>query len=219
MSRILVFIIVLALAFGGTALSGGSVGVSSQCLNNNCWINASTSLYGIVSGLVLAVFILLFPRKKFTESSNGVVGIWRRFGAFFLDFFVVLAIITPIATLPILVAESAYTGSFEWSFTRDFSRDSDNYYLITPIFVTFALLFLYFYQYTKNMQQTLGQYVLNYKVVPVAESEKNPEFAKRVIYSYIGLCAWPISVILALNSETKACWWDKATNTKLIRGS
>jgi uncharacterized RDD family membrane protein YckC len=219
MPRIFVFLIVLTLAFGGPALSGGSVGVSSQCLNDDCWVSASSSLFAIISGLLLAAFVLFFPRKNFTESSDGIVGVWRRFGALFLDFLVVLAIITPIAALPLLAVESSYIGSFEWSFIRDFSREADSYFLFPSIFIMFGLVFFYFYQYSKNMQQTLGQYVLNYKVTPVQESRQSYPFAKRVIYSYLGLCAWPISVILALKSEKKACWWDKSTNTKAIRGS
>lgn len=219
MPRIIVFIITMAIVFGSTALSGGSAGVSSECVNGRCMVSASSSLYGIICGIILALFTLLFPRNQFVENTVGVVGLWRRFGAFFIDFIVVLTIVTPIAALPILVTESSYIGTFQWAFSRDFSRASDNYYILPTVLGIFVILFFYFYHQVKNGQQTLGQYVLNYKVSSTTQSGKVPQYAKRIFFSYIGLCAWPISVILALRSDNKACWWDKTTNTKLVKGS
>ncbi|MCV6623852.1 MAG: RDD family protein [Cellvibrionaceae bacterium] len=218
MPRILAFSIAIAIIYFIPNQSGGSVGVSSQCVNSNCVVTASSSISGVVLGLLLAILVFFFPRKRFIENSDGVVGLWRRFGAFILDFIVILTIISPAASLPILITESGYTGGFEWSFTREFSRDSDNILILPVIFGMFAIIFLYFYVHAKSGNQTFGQYILNY-VVSSSEDGKEPQFAKRVLYSYIGLCAWPVSVILALRSENKECWWDKTTNTKLVKGS
>ena len=45
---------------------------------------------------------------------------WRRFGAFLLDFTTIMMVAVPIGAMPMLVAEYYYTGSFEWSFEREF---------------------------------------------------------------------------------------------------
>ncbi|MDH5191793.1 MAG: RDD family protein [Gammaproteobacteria bacterium] len=217
MPRKLVFLIVIGIFFLSASLSGGSVGASSACVNNECKVVVASSIASLLLGISLGLFIFYFPRKHSITDSSNIVGLWRRFGAFFLDFMTVLIVISPIAVVPILIAEANFTSEFTWSFERDFVRPTDDIYLLPGVFGIFIALYLYFLLYARSNIQTVGQYILGYKVKAIDENDNSPQYAKRVLFSFWGLCAWPISVILALRTPKKACWWDAITNTEVVR--
>ena len=154
---------------------------------------------------------------KTVSDNENIVGLWRRFGAFFLDFMAVLVVISPFMAIPTLLVEANITGNFQWAFERDFARPTDTQYILPSVISVFLVMYLYFYFYAKYNKQTLGQYVLNYKIIPIDEESMIPQYGLRVFFSYIGLCTWPVSVFLALRKNNKACWWDTTTNTKVIR--
>ena len=217
MNKLLVFIIIVGFLYLSSWAAGGSVGAGSSCENGRCLTYASSSLLSIVMSLGLLFFLYFYPQQENSNDSSEIVGVWRRLGAFYLDFMVALIGVTPLLALPLLIQESSYTGQFEWAFERDISRSSDNYYILTGVGLVFWFLFYYFYKHPKSGRQTVGQYVLGYKVISGGKKLTDPEFGIRVIYSCIGLCTWPISLYFALKNSDKAFWWDGATNTKVIR--
>jgi hypothetical protein len=215
MNRFLVLtVVVIAFITSGWA-SHGHVGVSSQCRNATCLVSASSSLTSIILALGLLAFLLLYRQREYAPDRQTIVGVWRRIGAFLIDFWLVLLIMSPLAALPVLISEASYTGSFEWSFARGYSRPSDSLYLLPAVFATFAALFLYHHQHGRSSRPTIGQYILGYRIAPLAGCE--PRYARRVLLSFVGLCVWPISVILALREPDKAFWWDTASRTKAER--
>jgi len=160
---------------------------------------------------------VFYRQSASTVDSSKVVGVWRRFGAFFLDFALVLLIVSPVAALPLLVAEASYTNTFHWSFHRHFARPTDVMYLMPSIGAALLALFFYFYQHALVGRQTIGQYVLAYKVTKSAGAARAPNWALRVILSFCGLCMWPISVVLALLNPQKNFWWDSVTGSSVVR--
>jgi len=214
MNRGLVFIVTIALFFGVTSASGGYVGVSSQCINQQCFVAASTSLISIVAGLVFFAFAISFPRGDRKASENNT-GVWRRFGAFFLDFMVVLLALTPITVLPTLIAEYVHTNSYAWTFQRDFSRSTDNWIIIPTVFLMFGGLYYYFYKFCLLSKQTLGQYVSGYRIQSIDGPMNSQKARKRVLLSILGLCLWPISVILGLRNK-RVFWWDSSSGTQAL---
>lgn len=216
MNRLTVFLISLIVFFATTNFSGGNIGMSSQCVNSQCTVAASSSLLSVISSILFSIFILRFKQPKQLFDSEYTVGVWRRLGAFFVDYAAVLLVLSPIVSLPLLIAEASYTGDFQWSFYRNFTRSTDQLLFLPAISGTFLCLILYFYRYSISERQTLGEYVAGYKIIP-ADEESEPGYLKRVIYSFIGLCAWPVSVILALRHGQKQFWWDRACHTKAVR--
>jgi hypothetical protein len=124
-------------------------------------------------------------------------------------------IVSPLAALPILAVEVKYADTFQWSFMREYSRPTDSLYFSLGGLAGFAALFLYFYQHGRLGRPTVGQYVLSYRVVP--SSGGKPSYALRVLLSFVGLCMWPVSVILASRNSHKTFWWDGATKTEVVR--
>lgn len=215
MSRTIVFVLVFGAFFLTSTMSGGSV--SSVCSNADCLVSASSSPFSVALAVGLLLFLVFYPQLENTADNTRVVGVWRRFGAFFLDFTLVLMSVTPLAALPFLWAEAGHTGIFQWSFEREFLRPTDSVYILPSVFAAFLALFYYFYQHARVGRQTIGQYVLGYRVVRASGIDGEPKYGMRVVMSFLGLCIWPISVILALRNSHKAFWWDAATGSNVAR--
>ena len=86
MNKLLVFIIIVVLIYLSSWAAGGNVGVGSSCENGRCLTYASSSLLSIVMSLGLLIFLYFYPQQKSIHDSSEIVGVWRRFGAFYLDF-------------------------------------------------------------------------------------------------------------------------------------
>lgn len=113
MGKLSTFGFVIGTLFVSASLSGGFVGASSSCANNQCVVGGSSSAGSVIVSLVIVAFLFLRPNQPTVVDTNGVVGVWRRLRAFFIDFLLVLLVISPIAALPLLIAEASYTGAFE----------------------------------------------------------------------------------------------------------
>ena len=77
-------------------------------------------------------------------------------------------------------------------------------------------MFFFFSPPPKRGRQTLGQYVLGYRVISSGNADV-PTYGRRALLSFVGLCAWPLSVVLALRRKRKAFWWDAATGSQVVR--
>ena len=176
---------------------------------------ASSSLGSIFVSIVIVVFALFYPQKIGQPDQSRLVGVWRRLGSFFIDLILVLLVAAPWAALPILVAEGHYTGNYQWSFEREFARASDTIYILPAVFAIFFGWFYYIYGHLRKGRLPVGQYILSYKVTNDPQAEHPLNYAKRVLFSFLGLCAWPVSLVLAMRSPTKQFWWDSASNTKV----
>ena len=207
--------IILILYFVSSYSAEGSLGATSVCENGKCYTAASASLVSMALSVMIGLFALFCPRQKIFANPTKPVGIFQRAGAFILDFMVVLAVCTPLFTLPILFFEAHATGSFAWSFERDFARATDALAVAPGLLIAQISLVAYYYFHAARTRQTIGQYILGYKVDPVIGSE--PNYLKRTIYAVIGMCVWPVSIFLAAQRLDKAFWWDRASNTKVIR--
>jgi hypothetical protein len=215
MNRHLLLALVMAVFFLSGWASGGNIGVSSECRNADCYVSASSSLLSILLAIGLAIFLVTYPQRSRPDDTSTVVGVWRRFGAFFLDCLLVMVIVSPLSAIPVLVSEASYSGTFQWAFERDHSRPTDSLYIFPGVLAGFLALFYYFYQHGRSGRPTVGQYVSSYRVTDAPDSGE-PRYALRVVMSFLGLCMWPISVILALRNPNKAFWWDAATRTRVV---
>lgn len=216
MSRTWVFCALVAI-FVAMFSTAPHQGFNSTCINDQCYMSASASLPALIASVVLVAFVTFYPQEVGTPMHVEPIKIWEGFAAFFIDFLVVLSATSPIATLPILLAEADATGSFQWSFERDFSRPTDASLAFPGVLAMFAVLFAYFYIHPAIGRQTVGQFLLGFRVEGVPGVGKRPAFALNVLLGYIGLCAWPISLYLAANRRDKAFWWNLRTRTRVVR--
>ncbi|MAW80433.1 MAG: hypothetical protein CMI63_09355 [Parvularcula sp.] len=213
----MVLIVVLVIMFLSGQGTGGTVGVESVCENGKCLVRAASSTLSTILSPVLVLFVIFYPQARDELDETKFVKIWQRFLAFILDFMVVLLALTPILALPILLIEGRMTGSFEWSFSREFARDTDALAILPGILLAFVALFLYFYLHAKAGKATLGQYVLGYKVTGLADASRKPNYFARTMLSFVGMSMWPISWFLAAKNPDRKFWWDDASNSRAVR--
>ena len=209
-------IVIIVLFFVSNLFAGGGVGVTSSCVNGDCSVEATSSLISVITSIVLLIILLRYSQISSSAVTNNPVRLRRRLAAVFIDFLVVIMITAPLASLVTLLIESIYTGSFQWSFEREFSRPTDSL-IILEIFVIFFLLFYYFYKHLLVNRQTAGQYVLGYKIIKDSNEPREPRYGRRVLYSFVGLCIWPITLFQSFGNPNKIMWWDNSTFTRAVR--
>ncbi len=215
MNRLFVFLIAIGLHIGITYNAGSHVGVTSQCINEQCFVSASTSIISIIFGIGLIIYAIKFPRAETTVTETNA-GFWRRFSAFLIDFIALLTALASVVALPTIFAEYLHTNTFSWSFQRDYSRRSDLLLIIPSVLIMMTGLIYYFYKFTLSSKQTLGQYILGYRVI-TTDGNMNKQIArKRVTLSIIGLALWPIAVIHGLIKK-KRFWWDSGSHSQAVR--
>ena len=217
MNRLTAFSLVIAAFLLTGWASGGNIGASSECQDAECVVSASSSILSVGLGFALALLLTLYRLRQNADDSARIVGVWRRFGAFLLDLMLVLMIMAPVGAIPILVAEAKYSGTFEWAFTRHYSRPTDTVLILPSVLATFLALFVYLYLHARSHRPTIGQFISGYRVTANPSSGAAPKYALRVVLSFVGLCAWPVSVVPALRRPDKAFWWDVVTRTKVAR--
>jgi len=155
MSRPWVFIVfaTLMVVMFSTQSSHGS---TTTCVNDSCYMGASTSFAGVIGSALLAMFVGNYPQQAGVAIADEPVRLWERGVAFFIDFWAVLAAMSPLTTIPLLLAEAHATGAFRWAFERDFARPTDFALAMPGVFGSFAVLFGYFYIHPKIGRATLG---------------------------------------------------------------
>ncbi len=214
--RLLALLVLVGTVALSASLAGDYVGVSSSCVNGDCIVGASSSPGSVMISLAIIGFVVFQPEWKSQIDTSRAVGVWRRFGAFFIDFLLVLLAVAPLTTLPMLFAEAAHTGEFHWSFIRDFGRPNDTLFVLPAVLLGFASLYFYFFYLPWKSKQTVGEYILGFKIVAASGQGFSPNYALRPMMSFIGLCAWPVSVFLALRNEDKRFWWDTKSRTRAV---
>ena len=214
--RLLAFLVLVGAFMLSASLSGDHIGASSSCVNDECTVGASSSLGSVIISIVIIGFLVLRPNLHTSVDATRVVGVWRRLGAFYFDFALVLLVIAPISALPILIAEASHTGEFQWSFARKFARPNDTLFVLPAVFIAFASLYFYFFYHPWKNKQTVGEYILGFKIIAESDRGLGPSFGLRPLISFIGLCAWPISVFFALRKKDKRFWWDTGSRTRAV---
>ncbi|MBK7897247.1 MAG: hypothetical protein IPJ90_20645 [Anaerolineaceae bacterium] len=138
-----------------------TIGFFVRCVNDACTVEASTSLLAIGLGALFFLAIHLVPRQPFQNTAN-LVPFSRLAGAFILDLYIFFVSFSALRMLLPLIAESFYTGSFQWEFTRNFIRPTDTIINLVGSLL-FLALFLYLrYRTNQRQRPTVGQYLMGY---------------------------------------------------------
>lgn len=224
MNRYLVLIILIIFAFSIMGLSnGGHVGVSSGYeytvfedgkTNESYFFTASSSAWSIIAALLFFVFIAYFRRAESQVMEANLTGLLRRAIAVFIDLLALLLIISPIATVPVLLREGFYRGEFHWYFSRNFFRDGDFQLIIIILLVMFVFMLLYYWITMFLNKQTIGQYIMRLKIVFDEGEHTKKNISLRVFLFSIGTCLWILTAIIGLFSKEKKLWYEGYTGSR-----
>jgi hypothetical protein len=203
---------ILAVQFAGSR----NAGFSNECVDDQCVVGASSSALGLAASLGLIAFVALYRQQAVKTAYSQPVKISERLAAFLIDFFVAVCAVGAIFTLPILFVEAQTTGRFQWHFQRNFGRPLDPLVELLPIFAMQICVIGYFYGHAKLGRATVGQYLMELRLESSAGDATKPPVGANTFLALIGLCMWPISLILAVRRGDKAFWWNLATRTRVV---
>lgn len=211
MKRLPMFSIFLGAMILFWVLVADGIGFDAECANDQCKYIARGSLPGIFFGLGFGLLMFLLPRKETCPNPIRPVGVLRRFGAFYVDLGFILLVFSSLAELPILFVEAIHTGSFQWSFTREFARGTD-WVVVTSGLLVLGLLFYYYYKSLLADRPTLGQYLCGYQITKSGEPWTPATALARMGATLSSGCGWPVAFIAAKH-EKKAFRWDLKTDS------
>lgn len=192
-------------------------GFSNECVDNQCRFVAATSLKALIFGPFLGVMIFFIPKKKIIPDASRAVGIFRRLGAIYINMFVVMLPVISALVVPMLLIEALYTGEFRWSFYREYSRNTDVLVSGLSVLIVFGLMFFYYYRALKIERPTIGQFLMGYYIDGNGEVWTRKRAWKRIGWSMLTLCIWPVTIFIALRNPDKAFWFDLKTNSLAMR--
>lgn len=213
MSRLWVLLLLIAVLAAQFATSARH-GFEANCVNDQCYVVAATSQVGLIASAALTAFLVLYAQRRPQVEHTEPVKLWKRGIALYIDFFVALSIAAPAATLPLLLDEGRVTGAFQWHFERDFARPTDAALAIPAILAMFVVLFSYFYIHLRLRRQTIGQYLMGFRIVPEPDTEMNAFSV--VLLSWIGMCMRPFALYGAAKHPEKLFWWNVQTKTRVV---
>jgi RDD family len=155
-------------------------GYSMEIANGESHVSGGTHPILLVAAVV---FIALYFRMPTAEPRiNSAAKMGRRILAFIIDFLVIVFIgAGPFGLVAVLI-ERQRTGTFAWTFERDYTTSTDSY-LGFLVLVAVVFMFLYFVSALVRGKQTLGDYILSIQTL-TAEGDtkfKFGEACKRVI--------------------------------------
>lgn len=142
-----------------------TIGISQEIHNGEYRIAAGSAPWALwFAGLILALYACLMLARP-AEFGQGVVSRWRRVAAFFVDFFLALAIIAPVAGLIPLVAEWHRTAIFAWDFERTTYAPGDALVSGLTFVLAIPVLLLYIALPLVRGRPTPGACALGYQIV------------------------------------------------------
>lgn len=163
MKRLPLTITFFASLFAILHLADGQMGTSVQCVNGECIASAGSSLLSIALGAIFVAAMLHIPKHP-AVPTDGRVGFLRMVAAFYLDIVLLIPVLGAVLALPMLVAESFYTGTFSWSLVRSFVRPTDFPLTIAASLIFFAAVIYFRFRAMKNNAPSVGQYLMGYSV-------------------------------------------------------
>jgi len=127
-------------------------------------IAAGTTPLALVLFIVGMLCFCALMRKEVRVNESQVAPLWRRYIALLIDWwFCIFTLATLSATVP-LILEARRTGTFLWSFDREYWVSSD-WAGVALFFFAFAGIAAYFVLPLANRRQTLGCWVLRIATV------------------------------------------------------
>jgi uncharacterized RDD family membrane protein YckC len=216
----LIAAIMFAMALGQLFFeSPANIGVRTETINGHSTFDAASNPIALIVSLVLAgAYMWILQVDSGSERQYVTAGLWRRLGAFLVDFILAMLIFSPWLSLMVLLIESSNTGIFTWSVHRDYLENGDTLLTLVCVAVGFLFCLAYFSIPVYFVRQSPGAALLGIglRYAP----QKAPSFWRaigRVVLGYIAICGWIFSIPLALKDPEKKMWHDVAAGTRVVK--
>ena len=166
----------------------------------------SGGLWSLIAVPCVGLVVTLWPKRHGPVDHESRVSLVRRLTAFVIDLYVAMLIIMPFPVLLGLTTEAIVTGSWAWSYERDYFRPSD-IISVAALLLSFLSFYFYFAWHFEKRRQTVGQNLLAFKLIP---STDQPRMSVRAFIAWINLAWWP-TWPWTLFGRRQDYWWDNAS--------
>jgi hypothetical protein len=111
--------------------------------------------------------------------------------------------------------EFSSTGVWQWSYERLEWQTRDIFGALL-LFLMFPGIFYYFYKHHSLGRETVGQYILGYKIIP-ASNDSPPNYKRRLGDCLVVGVFWLLVPLLTRGIKNGVYPWDKRSNTRAVR--
>lgn len=145
-----------------------ALGVSMEWSNDSYRFAAGTHPSLLAVALIIwGLHFLLYSTPK--NLGKPLPGVFRRFIAFFFDFYLGIMAIAPVVGLLPAILEARRTGHFEWNFERITPAPADAWLPSGGFILSGALLVSYFVLPLIRRRPTPAACIFGYQIIPDEE--------------------------------------------------
>lgn len=192
-------------------------GASVEWVNGEYAFSGGTQPWSLALSAVVLIAFMVFMQAKRVETARPLPGLFRRFGAFWLDFVLALFALGPLLGIVPMVVEWRRTGIFTWYFARNTQAASD--VPVVLLLTSLMIIGLLFYFATPFVlrRPSPGACVAGYQVVAdVGYSLSLRRALLRSLIGYIALCSAWIAPFVGRNKQEGKFWLDKVFHTRAM---
>jgi uncharacterized RDD family membrane protein YckC len=215
--RLLAAFLVLMLAVLIFAKQPKVIGLSAQSIDGGYRFSGGTHPLALAFAALMMTAYLLLINAKQPETGNPVSGIFLRFVAFWLDFFIALAIIAPVLGVIPTVAEWRRTGVFQWTFERTVSARGDALQASLLGSAMVGALLVYYAIPLFRSRPSPGACIVGYRIVPDDGTTISFKWAiLRSALGFVAVCAAFVAPFIGRDRQQGKFWRDKVFSTRAI---
>lgn len=195
--------------------SGSSNVMTDRCVNGTCEIVAQTSPWAIMAAVACLAVVIFHRPLASSPAPEQKVRLRSRVAAFFIDIFAGFSIVGPLSALPMVLYVALASGSFWWGARISGPNVWEHLFAVVLVLGAVLGLFVYFYAPQARGRRTLGQYVMGYRVERIEGRTVN--YVVLGLLTFVGVCAWPVSMVLALLRPDREFWWSLKSGVRAVR--
>ena len=195
-----------------------TMGVSAEWKNGQYLFSGGTHPVGLLFGAIVAGLYLLLMRSEPATFVATLPGLFRRFGAFWIDFLFAMTFVTPIFGIIPVLTEWRRTGEFAWTIERTEYMKGDLFLSLISALLAFGALFLYFLVPMLRNKPSPGACILGYQIV--TDSGVPLRFwigFARCILGFVAIASWYIAPFIARDKQGGKFWLDRVFSTHAVK--
>lgn len=212
------FVIVLAVALSLAFLSAPiSLGVSAEWSNGNYRFAGGTHPVALGLALTISGLYLLLMFAPPASFGAPLPSVFRRFGAFWLDFILAMILVTPVVGVLPALTEWKRTGSFQWNFERTTHAPGDGWLLTAGLILVSVGIVLYYAYPLIRCRPSPGACIVGYQIVPDDGITITPKMALlRTLLGIVAASAAYLAPFIARDQQRGKFWLDKVFGTRAM---
>jgi len=192
-----------------------TLGLSLESSSDGAYsLSAGTEPWALCFSTVIIALYLLLLYAEPARVEQPFTSLFRRYLAFWIDFFIALSAAAPIIGILPMVIEWRRTRLFQWSFERTFAAPSDGWMSSATMLLCAGVLVLYYAAPLVRRRPSPGSCILGYQLV--ADSEPTITAGIAVLRTLVGFIAVCLAPFTAWQHKEKF-WLDKLFGTRAIR--